>query len=258
MKQGKITSLWIPKGGGFKTTTAQSLSHGIKLLRPEVEILVIGADYQRNLTDTLAPSAPDFVMSLREILTHKVGINEAIVKLDKAGFDFIPESSLLAGIDLELQQTGSEYRLREALDELEKYYDYIFIDLPPATGSLTINALTASDQILIPSKASRYAETGVESIPNIMAPVLKYTNSNLKIAGVVFGDVSNTNLAKGLIARITSFVESLGAKAYKAQIRHTVEVEEAQEMHMSLFEYSPNGTATQDSLAFVKEFLEEN
>ena len=257
MKQGKITCLWIPKGGGFKTTTAQALAYGIRLVKPEAEILVIGADYQRNLTDTLAAGLPDFVMSLKEILTDQVGINEAIVKLE--GFDFIPESSLLSGIDLDLQNyVGKEYRLKEAIDELEKYYDYIFIDLAPATSSLTINALTASDQILITAKASRYAETGVQSIPNIIAPIRKYTNPDLKIAGVVFGDVSNTLLARGLIERITQFVEGIGSKAYKTQIRHTVEVEEAQDCHMSLFEYSPQGTASQDYLEFVKEFLEDD
>ena len=257
MKQGRVTCLWIPKGGGFKTTTAQALAYGIKILKPEAEILVIGADYQRNLTDTLAPSLPDFVMSLKEILTGRVGINEAIVKLEHC--DFIPESSLLSGIDLDLQnEVGKEYRLAEAIDELEKYYDYILIDLAPATSSLTINALTAANEILITAKASRYAETGVQSIPNIISPVIKYTNPNLKIAGVLFGDVSNTNLAKGLISRITEFVEGMGSKAYQAKIRHTVEVEEAQEMHMSLFEYSPDGTATLDYLEFVKEFLEND
>lgn len=256
MKQGRITCLWIPKGGGFKTTTAQALAYGIKLLKPSAEILVIGADYQRNLTDTLAPALPDFVMSLKEILTGRVGINEAIISLKTC--DFIPESSLLSGIDLELQNdVGNEYRLTEAIDELDKYYDHILIDLAPATSSLTVNSLTAADEILITAKASRYAETGVQSIPNIIAPIIKYTNPDLKISGVVFGDVSNTNLSKGLISRISNFVENMGSKAYRTKIRHTVEVEEAQEMHMSLFEYSSKGTATQDYLEFVKEFLED-
>ncbi|MBG1279292.1 ParA family protein [Lactococcus lactis] len=256
MKQGKITTLWIPKGGGIKTTTLQALVYGIKKLKPEVKMLAIGGDYQRNLTDTLCPGLPDFCMSLREILTDKVNINEAIIKLEVC--DFIPESSLLSGLDLELQSfLHKEDRLKEALDELEEYYDYIFIDLAPATSSITINALTASDQVLITARASRYAETGVQFIPEVLKPVLKYTNPNLKIAGVVFGDVARTNLAKGLIQRITEYVESLGSKAYKTQIRHTVEVEEAQDCHMSIYDYSPDATASQDYLAFVKEFLED-
>lgn len=259
-KKAKITSVFLPKGGGIKTTTSLGLAYGIKIVQPKSKVLLIGGDQQRNTTKTVSPETPDGLMSLYGVLTAnndtRVNINDVIVHAGP--IDLLPESVMIAQLDIELQSVlGREYKLREALKQLETEYDHIIIDLPPAVSMVVINALTASDELLIPAKPDKYCLDGLLSLQQTLMAVHDYTNPNLKVKGILIGDVRETVLARGFISRIEEIANEMDTKVFKTRIRHTVAIEEAQASCMSIYEYAPKATAAIDYMAFVKEFLEE-
>ena len=247
----EIVSVVNQKGGSGKTTTTHALGSGLS--KRGYRVLFIDLDGQANLTITL--EADQTKGKTLDMLMERIKISEIIQETQSGDVIAGNESLFQADIDI-LTDTGREYRLREALDEIKKSYDYIIIDTPPALNILTINALVASSLVIIASKAGDYSLIGVERVGTIIEDIKKYSNKNLIVKGVLLTQFNErTRLNKDFAVAINKFAKSLGSKVFKTPIRNSIVIEEAQARRMSLFDYAPRSNVAQDYELFIKEFL---
>lgn len=247
----KITAIINQKGGVGKSTTSQSLAAGLSL--KGFKVLLIDMDSQGNLS--FSTGANKAAVSILEVLKQEAPAADAIQTV--GNLDIIPASISLAGADMQLTEMGKEYRLREAIEPIKKNYDYIIIDTPPALGILTINALTAADDIIIPAQADIYSIDAIGQLYNTVKAVQQYTNKNLSIKGILLTRYSDrTILSRDLSDMIQQTAEQLHTKLFKATIREAIGIKEAQANKKDIFSYSSNSKVAADYMQLVDEFLE--
>lgn len=247
----KITAIINQKGGVGKSTTSQSLAAGLSL--KGFKVLLIDMDSQGNLSFSVG--ANKAAVSVLEVLKQEAAAADAIQTI--GNLDIIPASISLAGADMQLVEMGKEYRLKEALEPIKKNYDYIIIDTPPALGILTINALTAADNIVIPSQADIYSVDAIGQLYNTVRAVQQYTNKGLSIKGILLTRYSDrTILSRDLADMIQRTAEQLNTKLFKATIREAIGIKEAQAQKQDIFAYSGNSKVAGDYMQFIDEFLE--
>jgi chromosome partitioning protein len=238
------------KGGVGKSTTAHAL--GIGLATKKIRVLFVDLDAQGNLSYTLGLDSNK--TTSYEVLTNEVTAAEAI----QSGvmWDGLASSSALSGMDMNLTQTGKEYRLKEALEPIKDKYDYIIIDTPPALGILTVNALTACTGIIIPAQADIYSLQGIGQLYNTIDTVRRYCNPSLTIKGVLLTRYNPRSIISRDIAEMTAqTAERLKTQVYKTTIRESVSIKEAQAKQQDIYTYAPKSNPAADYKAFVKEFL---
>lgn len=194
--------------------------------------------------------------SIYDVFMQKKNIKDTIYTV--GNIDFIPSVPDMMQIDFELQgKPDQPYRLAEALKEIEDQYDFIILDTPPASPTIIMNALTASDDCIIPVKADSYSLNGIGLLSNSIKPVQKYTNKNLKIAGFLLGFYdSRLLLSKGIREQLDELTSIFDTKIFNQSIRNAVALAEAQAMKKSIFEYAPNANVTNDIRKFIEEYLE--
>jgi chromosome partitioning protein len=249
----KIIAVINQKGGVGKSTTAEALTAG--LLLKGYTCLAIDLDAQGNLSYT-AGAKTEGVPTVLEVLTGKATAREAIQHLQ--GGDVIAANKALAGADAFINSTGKEYKLKEALEELQGEYQYIIIDTPPALGILTVNALTACHSVIIPAQADIYSLQGIEQLADTMKPVKKYCNPSIFVEGILLTRYSPRSVLSREVAEIAAeLAEKMGAKVFKTTIREAIAVKEAQISQQSLFDYAPKAKVTEDYRAFIEELLEQ-
>lgn len=248
----KITAIINQKGGVGKSTTSQSLAAGLSL--KGFKVLLIDMDSQGNLSFSVG--ANKAAVSVLEVLKQEAAAADAIQTI--GNLDIIPASISLAGADMQLVEMGKEYRLKEAIEPLKEKYDYIIIDTPPALGILTINALTAADNIVIPSQADIYSVDAIGQLYNTVRAVQQYTNKGLSIKGILLTRYSDrTILSRDLADMIQRTAEQLNTKLFKATIREAIGIKEAQAQKQDIFAYSGNSKVAGDYMQFIDEFLED-
>lgn len=247
----KIIAVINQKGGVGKSTTAEALIAG--LLLKGYTCLAIDLDAQGNLSYT-AGAKTEGVSTVLEVLTGEATAREAIQHL-KSG-DVIAANKSLAGADAFINSTGKEYKLKEALEELQEEYQYIIIDTPPALGILTVNALTACHSIIIPAQADIYSLQGIEKLAETIKPVKKYCNPSIYIEGILLTRYSPRSVLSREVAEIAGkLAAKLGTKVFKTTIREAIAVKEAQISQQSLFDYAPKAKVADDYRAFIEELL---
>jgi chromosome partitioning protein len=246
---GKIVSVINQKGGVGKSTVAFNLSAG--LCKEGEKVLLIDLDSQ--CSATLTSRADMQKLSVYEVLIGKNKIGEAIQ--NTGGTDIITGSSLLANIESVLIGTGKEYRLKENLANIKDDYDFIVIDTPPALSIASVNALTASNYMLVPSLADAYSLAGIGQLYQTFKAVKTYCNADLKIAGIVLNRVTpQTVLNRNMIAMVNDLAKQIGTKAFESVLREYSAVKEAQALRTNIFDYAPNHNASKDYKSFIKEF----
>lgn len=238
------------KGGVGKSTTALAIGAGLTLRG--FKVLYIDLDSQGNLSYTLGANTSQ--KGAMELLQHQTTALEAIQQTEQGGV--IASSPALAGADLIINTTGKEYRLKEALEPLQKHFDYAIIDTPPALGILTINALTACTGAIIPAQADIYSLQGIGQLHSTIETVKRYCNPSLIIKGIVLTRYN----ARSIISReVTELIDEtaqrLHTKLYKAKIRECTALKEAQATRQSIFAYAPRSNATKDYKALVSEII---
>lgn len=240
------------KGGVGKSTTAEALAGG--LTARGARVLSVDLDAQANLSYT-AGAKTDGPTALG-VLTGEVEARAAIQHT--AGGDVIAASRTLAGADGFITDTGKEYRLKEALEDIRGAYDFILIDTPPALGILTINALTACDSVIIPAQADIYSLQGIEQLAQTIKPVKKYCNPNLAVAGILLTRYNPRSVLSREVADLAGqLAEKLGTRLFRAAIREAIAVKEAQISQQSLFRYAPKSKVAEDYARFIAELLGE-
>lgn len=237
------------KGGVGKTTTAVSIASALQM--KNYRVLLIDTDPQCNSTDTYRAEHKGCA-TLYDLLGKTEAVND-VIQTTEFG-DIIASDPLLTKADIEYTKTGREYLLEEAIAPIKKLYDYIVIDTSPSLGILLINALTASDGIIIPIIADRYSLQGLESLNDTIISTQKYTNSDLKIFGLLVTMYQgNTIISKEVMKILPEFENIFNVKAFDTKIRMTTKVKESTGARTPLINYDKNNIATQDYITLIEE-----
>lgn len=237
------------KGGVGKTATAQALGAG--LIRKGYSVLYIDLDSQTNLTYGLGADAAG--LSSMDVLTGEATAQEAIQHTPQG--DVIAGAEALAGADAAIDGTGKEYRLKEALDGLQ--YDYCIVDTPAQLGTLTINALTAADGVVIPVQAEVYSLQGIGQLSKAIEAVKKYCNHDLYIRGILITRYNGRAIiSRDMQSNLEEAAQQLKTRLYSTPIRECVSIKEAQAQQQDIYSYAPRSNAAKDYAAFIEEFTE--
>lgn len=181
---GKVISVSNQKGGVGKTTTSLSLAASLGVL--EKKVLLIDADPQGNATSGIGISNKDFKKSSYDVLLNRCEIQESIIETKSPNLDIIPANIDLVAVEIELVDIAKrEYMLSKMLDKIKNDYDFIVIDCPPSLGLITMNALTASNSVIIPIQCEYYALEGLGKLLNTIKGVQKVHNEKLEIEGIL-------------------------------------------------------------------------
>lgn len=246
----EIVAVVNQKGGSGKTTTAHALGIGLK--KKGYKVLFIDLDGQANLT--MAIQADQGKGSMLDVLTKKMGINEAIQNLVTG--DILAGNEDLFKADIVITETNREYAMKEAINELGNEYDYIVIDTPPALCILTINALVASSSVIIVSQAEKYNLNGVDRVYKIIDSIQKHRNKDLVIRGVLLTMFrERVRLNRDFVRLMHEIVRKFNTKIFKTTIRDSIVVNEAQAKNMPILNYAPKSKVAKDYEMFVEEFL---
>jgi chromosome partitioning protein len=248
----QIITLSNQKGGSAKTTTAHALGTG--LIARGYKVLFIDLDSQWNLS--YAAGADSKGRSSLDVLTGSATAAEAI-QHTKTG-DIIPASPYLSGADSMLTEIGKEYRLKEGIESIRDDYDFIVIDTAPSLSVVTVNALTASNKLIIPSGADIFSLHGIRGLYSTIDSIRKYCNPSLRIDGILLTKHNpRARIRRDLADYANQIAAALGTKVYRTVIRNCISIEEAQTRQESIFDYAPRSNAAADYNAFISEFLEE-
>ena len=252
-----ITSIMNQKGGVGKTTTAVNL--GIGLAREGKKVLLVDADPQASMTVSLGIREPDeldrtITTFMDAVIQEKPPPDGSVIHHDE-GVDLIPANIELAGMETGLINVMSRERvLRNVLEPYRSQYDHILIDCMPALGMVTINALAASDSIIIPMQPNYLSTKGIGQLLSTVAKVHRQINPQLRIDGVLMTMVDRrTNHAREVITAMRQLGSNL--RVYNTEIPFSIRAAEASMQGKSIFRHDKNGKVAAAYEALTKEVL---
>lgn len=259
-KKGTVTAVVNQKGGTGKTTTCENL--GIGLAMEGKKVLLVDTDPQASLTISLGYPVPDRISPTLSDLMTKIVSDQPIesgegILHHPEGVDLVPANIELAGMEVSLVNVMSrESVLKQYLDSVKKEYDFILLDCMPSLGMLTINALAAADNVIIPVQAQYLPAKGLEQLLQTVNKVKRQINPKLRIEGILLTMVDGrTNYAKDISALIR---ENYGGKlkVYQTDIPRSVRAEEISAEGKSIFRHDPKGKVAEAYRVLTKEVLQ--
>lgn len=247
------------KGGTAKTTTCENL--GVGLAMEGKKVLCIDMDPQASLTIALGWQRPDDLNTTVATIMSKI-MNDQDLQLREGilhhqeGVDLLPSSIELSGLEVSLVNAMSrESILKQYVDTVKKDYDFILLDCAPSLGMLTVNALAAAEQTLIPVQANYLSAKGLEQLLNTINKVKRQINPKLKIEGILLTMVdARTNYAKE-ISNLIREAYSGKIKVYKTDIPRSIRAAEISAEGKSIFEHDPKGKVADAYKVLTKEVL---
>ncbi|MGZ7108819.1 MAG: ParA family protein [Methanobacterium sp.] len=251
----EIIAILNQKGGCGKTTSAVNLSTALAI--KDRKILLVDVDPQGNATTSFGIEKNNLERTIYTTLTGKNSILEAIIPTGIHGLDIVPSNISLSGAEIELSgEIGFHSILKEKIAMIKASYDYVFIDVPPSLGILTINSLVASDSIIIPIQAEFYALEGMADLMEAMDLVKNRLNSPSKIKGILLTLYdSRTRLGREVYSNV---IEYFGDKEYifKTTIPRNVKLAEAPSHAKPCILYDDECKGSQAYLDLADEIFE--
>ncbi len=247
-KNLNIIAIANQKGGEGKTTTAINLAHGLSL--EGYRTLLIDMDPQGNSSgiftevDSLPKSAAD-------LFSQKISPKKIILSTKYEKLDILPSKISLAEVELGTLNVEAPYILRDAIGEIKDQYDFIVIDCPPSLSIFTVNALVASNYVVIPLQAEKFSIDGIKGLQNTIESIKRRINPSLTILGALITQLkSNTILTKTILPVINDYFP-----VFESSISTGVAVGESHLSRQSLLDYNPSVKQSKEYFAFVKEVI---
>lgn len=253
MSRPRTIAIAAQKGGSGKTTTTISL--GSELAAMGKRTLIVDLDPQGHLAEGLGISAGELDREISQVLDHKASIQDILVHITD-NLDLAPANIHLAHLEHYLvTRTRREDRLKQALDPVRDNYDVILIDCPPSLGILTVNALSAADEILIPMAAEFYALLGVGLLLDTVEEMKRELNPHLRVTGILATRMNRTKHAADVVERVRSDLDHL--RVFAVPIPEAVAVRDAVAAGVPLRQYDPKSPATAAYASLAKELCQD-
>lgn len=251
----EIIAILNQKGGCGKTTTAVNLAAALTL--SEKKILVIDMDPQGNATTGLGVEKNEQENTIYSVLSGQIPLEESILKTNVPNLDLIPSNISLSGAEIELSKTiGPHSILKESMDGIQTNYDYIFIDVPPSLGLLTLNSIVASDSVIIPIQAEFYALEGMADLIQAMDLVESRLNSPSPIKGILLTLYdSRTRLGRDVYNNVKQYFGD-SENIFKTTIPRNVKLAEAPSHGKPCILYDEECSGTEAYLKLAKEIIQ--
>ncbi|KZX12545.1 ParA family protein [Methanobrevibacter curvatus] len=252
---GEILAIINQKGGCGKTTTAVNLAASLAHLNKGV--LVVDMDPQANATTSFGIDKLDLETTIYSAISGQVNVKKAIISTNVPNLFILPSNISLSGIEVELGKIPNHHLvLKKLLEEVKDIFDYIIIDVPPSLGIITINALVASDEVIIPIQAEYYSLEGVADLMNTIKLVEKRLNSPTPIKGFVLTLYdSRTLLGREVYNELKKYFHKK-EYIFKSIIPRNIRLAEAPSFGKPCILYDQDSRGSKSYLKLAKEFLE--
>jgi len=240
------------KGGVGKTTTVVSL--GAYLAAAAKRVLIVDTDPQANATSSLGIDKNQLRRSIYNALVGDAALESTLTLTKRLGLDLIPAAPALAGAEIELVgMMAREYRLRQSLAPLRERYDYVLVDCPPSLGLLTVNALTAADEVLIPVQCEYLPMEGLAQLLRTIELVRLNLNPTLAVRGLLMTmyDV-RTSLSQQVVDEVRSHFPD---KTFRTVVPRSVRLSEAPSYGEPILDYSPTSPGGLAYQAVAEEII---
>jgi chromosome partitioning protein len=252
---GKIIAIANQKGGVGKTTTAINL--GASLAALEYKTLVVDADPQANSTSGLGMNPKEVRKSIYDCMINQTNVKEVIVPSSFDYLDIIPSHIDLVGAEIEMINIKNrEERMREALGSVKNEYDFILVDCSPSLGLVTVNALTASDSVIVPVQCEYFALEGLGKLLNTIKIIQSRLNTELEIEGILLTMYdARLRLANQVVEDVNTHFKDL---VFKTIIPRNIRLSESPSFGLPAIAHDAESKGTQSYLNLAQEILDKN